>query len=546
MPFAFPSWLWAPRRPLRALLIAAVAVPLALPAGVHAQLPTLGDGSEMSAAAERRLGDRIARSLYRDPDFVDDPVLVEYIQAIWQSLMAAARARGEMSDELQERFAWEVLLGRDRTVNAFALPGGYLGVHAGLIAITASRDELASVLAHELSHVTQRHISRLMTQQSRSTPLMLAAMVMGALAAGRSPEAANALIVGGSAVHAQGQLNFSRAMEREADRVGYGVMTGAGFDGHGFAGMFEKLQQASRINDNGSFPYLRSHPLTTERIADMRSRLPMAGLAPDTAGRSPAADNGGNSRAQATAGVLPPVNVTAATVPGGLAHAMVVARARVVSRPGVDALRAWAGEPDQGGFKAQPPVRQVVALYAGALASVQQRDLDHARTLAARLVPLVAGDARPARLVRLLGAEIELTGNRGAAAAAYLAVPADKAAPAGRPEVVYYAQAGQHGSGARDVSDRLQTWVARNPRDATAWQLLAAAYRADGQPLRALRAEAEAQIAHVDWQGAVDRYRAGQELMRAGGPGADYVEASISDTRLREAELRLREEAAER
>ncbi len=521
MPFAFPSCLQRLRRPLRTLLIAAVAVPLVLPAAVHAQLPTLGDGSEMSAAAERRLGDRIARSLYRDPDFVDDPVLVEYIQTIWQSLMAAARARGEMSDELQERFAWEVLLGRDRTVNAFALPGGYLGVHAGLIAITASRDELASVLAHELSHVTQRHISRLMTQQSRSTPLMLAAMVMGALAASRSPQAANALIVGGTAVHAQGQLNFSRAMEREADRVGYGVMTGAGFDGQGFAGMFEKLQQASRINDNGSFPYLRSHPLTTERIADMRSRLPMAGLVPDTAVRMSAADVDA-ARASA-AGVLPAVNVTAAAVPGGLEHAMVAARARVVSRPGVDALRAWAGEPDQGGFKAQPPARQVVALYAGALASVQQRDLDHARTLAARLVPLVAGEARPARLVRLLGAEIELTENRGAAAAAHLATAPDKAAPAGRPELVYYAQASQHGSGARDVSDRLQTWVARNPRDATAWQLLATAYRADGQPLRALRAEAEAQVAHVDWQGAVDRYRAGQELMRAGGPGADYV-----------------------
>ncbi|MFE8646523.1 M48 family metalloprotease [Sphingomonas sp. NCPPB 2930] len=545
MPFALPSCPRALRRPLRAVLIAAVAVPPVLPAGVHAQLPTLGDGSEMSAAAERRLGDRIARSLYRDPDFVDDPVLVEYIQTIWQSLMAAARARGEMSDELQERFAWEVLLGRDRTVNAFALPGGYLGVHAGLIAITASRDELASVLAHELSHVTQRHISRLMTQQSRSTPLMLAAMVMGALAASRSPEAANALIVGGTAVHAQGQLNFSRAMEREADRVGYGVMTGAGFDGQGFAGMFEKLQQASRINDNGSFPYLRSHPLTTERIADMRSRLPMAGLVTDTAARTPAADTG-VSRAPAAAGVLPAVNVTAAAVPGGLEHAMVAARARVVSRPGVDALRAWAGEPDQGGFTAQPPARQAVALYAGALASVQQRDLDHARRLAARLVPLVAGDARPARLARLLGAEIELTENRGAAAAASLAAPADKAAPAGRPELLYYAQASQHGSGARDVSDRLQTWVARNPRDATAWQLLATAYRADGQPLRALRAEAEAQVAHVDWQGAVDRYRAGQELMRAGGPGADYVEASIIDTRLREAELRLREEAAER
>ena len=187
-------------------LLACLAVP------AHAQLPTLGDGSDMAAGAERRLGDRIARELYRDPDYIDDPVLVEYVQQIWERLVVAAKARGEMSPELQERFAWEILLGRDRSVNAFALPGGYMGVHLGLIGVVTSEDELASVLAHEMSHVTQRHISRLMTQQSRQTPLLLASMVLGALAASKSPDAANALILGGQAVAAQHQLNFSRDM----------------------------------------------------------------------------------------------------------------------------------------------------------------------------------------------------------------------------------------------------------------------------------------------------------------------------------------------
>ena len=153
--------------------------------GIHAQpaLPTLGDGLELTTSAERRIGDSIIRELYRDPDYVDDPVLQEYVQGIFQSLVVAARARGELSPELEERFAWEILLGRDRTVNAFALPGGYMGVHLGLIGVVASRDELASVMAHELSHVTQRHIARLMAQQQRTTPLMIGAMVLGALAA---------------------------------------------------------------------------------------------------------------------------------------------------------------------------------------------------------------------------------------------------------------------------------------------------------------------------------------------------------------------------
>src|SRR5665811_1929888 len=200
-------------------------------------------------------------------------------------------------------------LGRDRTVNAFALPGGYLGVHLGLIAVVNSRDELASVLGHELSHVTQRHISRLIAKQGQQTPWLIGAMILGALAASRNADAGNALMVGGPAVAAQSQLNFSRDMEREADRVGYGVMTSAGFEAQGFVSMFDKLQQASRLNDNSAYPYLRSHPLTTERIADMQARQ-----APGVAGSDPIALT--------------------------LEHAMVAARAAVLANPGVDALRA--------------------------------------------------------------------------------------------------------------------------------------------------------------------------------------------------------------
>jgi len=109
------------------------------------------------------------------------------------------------------------------------------------------------------------------------------------------------------------------------------------------------------------------------------------------------------------------------------------------------------------------------------------------------------------------------------------------------------AQASQHGASVPGIADRLQSWLATYPQDGTAWQYLAAAYRADRQPLRALRAEAEAQVSHLDWSGAVDRYKAGQEWMRRNpGGGADYMEVSIIDTRLREAESRLREDAAER
>ena len=162
--------------------------PMGASRGSSAGLPSLGDNLDLSAGAERRIGDRIAASIYRDPDYIDDPILGDYMQSIWQPLLAAARARGELNPELDERFAWDIFLIRERSINAFALPGGYFGVHLGLIASVASRDELAAVLGHELSHVTQRHIARLLTQQSRTTPLVIAAMILGALAASKSPK----------------------------------------------------------------------------------------------------------------------------------------------------------------------------------------------------------------------------------------------------------------------------------------------------------------------------------------------------------------------
>ncbi len=494
--------------------------------GATSTLPLLGDGSDMSASAERRLGDRIIRELYRDPDFVDDPVLTDYVQGVWQPLLASARARGDLTPELDERFAWRIVLGRDRSVNAFALPGGYFGVHLGLLAVVSSRDELASVLGHELSHVTQRHISRLISRSNQQTPWMIGAMILGALAASKNPDAGNAMIVGGQALSAQSQLNFSRDMEREADRIGFGVMTQAGFEALGFVGMFDKLQQASRLNDSGAYPYLRSHPLTTERIADMQSRLPL--------GASHGAD------------VLP-----------GSTHAMLTARARVLSGAGGDALRGWLAQADDVGLSGQAAAQRAGVLYGAAMAASRMRDVAQARKQFARLQKLALDDPEAVRQVRWLGLEIELAA-RDLPRPQVLALAGnaglDLSKPTGvlrRPELVLQAQLAMQAGQSQvldQVAQNLQGWLLGQPNDALVWQWLASIYAAQNQSLRALRAEAEARVAQLDYAGALDRLKAAQERLRdigASGSRADHIDASIIDTRRRQIEVLVKEQAQE-
>jgi predicted Zn-dependent protease len=472
-------------------------------------LPNLGDASELSPAAERRLGDRIAKELYRDPDYIDDPIVGDYVDGIWQPLLAAARLRGELPSALDDAYAWRILLGRDRTVNAFALPGAYFGLHLGLVGTVSSRDELASVLAHELSHVTQRHIARIISQQSAQAPWLIGAMILGAMAASKNPNAGNAVMVGGQAVAAQSQLNFSRDMEREADRAGFGIAGQAGFAPMGFVSMFEKLQQSSRLNDGGGFPYLRSHPLSSDRMADMQARIP-----------TPASP----------------------TLPPSAEAALIAARARVLSNPAVDALQAWLVQANPAALAKLPLAQQQLSLYAAAMSAARLRNDEAIPSLLDRLQALVPGDAAALRQVQYLRAEIAVA--RGQAAEALVAL-GPVATPARRADVLLRAHA-QIGLGQlRESTQSLQTWTADHRDDALAWQWLARALADQGRTVASVRAEAEANVAHLDYDAALARFKAAQELVR-NAPETDHFEASIVDTRRREIEQLLREQALER
>lgn len=527
------------RRPLRAsaqrglclVLAAALAWGGWLPATALAQsteplrLPGLGESAsdEFNLNTEKRVGEQIMREIRRDPDYLDDPQLLDYVQGLWRPLVAAARQRGSIGPDTDHLFPYELFLVRDRSVNAFALPGGYVGVHLALIALTATPDELASVLAHELSHITQRHIARSVSASSRSSSLGLAAMLLGLLVASRSSnvDAAQAAIVGGQAAMAQAQLNFSRDMAREADRTGLALMGAAGYASVGMVGMFDKLDQNSRLNDSGGFPYLRSHPLTVERIGEARQTV------------------------QAAGGSL--VSPQAPWL-----HTLMQVRARVLMDPSVQALRRLQELDTRAAMPQLLWIDRLSGVYGGALASMRLRDfaraeraVDAARSLlreAPAPVPnetLVAIERMAAQLAIARGqapaAEqaLDRSDAWGGASRVGLMLRADWALLDGRPAVL------------RRTAESLQIWVAEHRGDAAAWQALSLLEERLGQRLRAIRAEAESQAALGNLPGAIDRLRAGQRVARQGGAGTDFIEASVIDSRLRDLMQQRRQLLAE-
>jgi len=488
-----------------------------VPANAQNNLPALGDSdsAEFNVGAERKLGDEIMREIRVDPDYIDDPLLLEYLDSVWDPLVVAGRRLGNVTADIDQRFAWQAFLVRDPSVNAFALPGGFVGVHLGLIAITATSDELASVLGHELSHVTQRHIARNITGASRRSLVSLAALILGLLAASRSnnPDAVQAVVAGTQAATMQSQLNFSRDMEREADRTGFQVMVAAGFAAGGMGSMFEKMDNANRLNDYGGFPYLRSHPLTVERIGEARSRASMSPPGPRTS---------------------------------VLEHVVAQSRARVLMDKRVDALRRWQSRDLETEGSAAD---KLLNLCASAQASSQLREWSRADAAFAKALAITRASpnsgTRAERAVALLQAQSLV--DRGAPGKARETMRA-WAADGSRPVLLLSAQLAltevtavtPDSAELKARASELQTWVALHTDDSLAWGALGQTWARLGLPLRALRAEAESRYSLGDLVGASERLRAAQRVARGGGP-VDFMDASVIDSRLRAIDAQRRQ-----
>ncbi len=239
-------------------------------------LPDMGDpgGDALNRVDERKYGEMIMRQIRPDPDYSNDLVIYDFLNQMERRLLQAAKKLqlGGANEQGSGAYNFEVFAVKDSSINAFALPGGFIGFHTGLLVSADSESEVASVMGHETGHVLQRHLARQMDQQATNTMIALAGMVLGALAMSRNPQAASGLMQGGQAIAVNNQLSYSRDAEREADRVGFQILDAGGYDVNGAPGFFQRLQKATGIMDKGVPAYVRTHPLTTDRIADMQDR----------------------------------------------------------------------------------------------------------------------------------------------------------------------------------------------------------------------------------------------------------------------------------
>jgi len=451
---------------------------LSLPAVLADGLPDLGEASQsgFSPQTERRIGEAIMVDVHHDRSLVDDTELTDYLNNLGYRLVASSEGN-------RQDFEFFVL--RDSTLNAFALPGGYIGVHTGLILAAQSESELAAVLAHEIAHVTQHHLARIIAKQEQSMVTTLAALAVAILAARSSPQMANAAMATAQATSIQTQLDFTREHEREADRIGIQTLAQAGFDPRGAVSFFERLQKSSRLYENNAPEYLRTHPITSERIADLQNRLE---------------------------------NKPYRQVPDSLEFQLVRAK-----------LRADEGTPQQAIAHFEEALREkkysseAASRYGLAVALLRAKETARAERELAQLRKAAAPNA----IIENLSARIKVAaGSQDAALAQYQT--ALRSFPNHRALVYGYAEAllqNRHGNDAlKLVGNRLR----RFPNDSRLYELQAQGYAMQGKMLLSHQAQAEAYTRQGNLVAAIEQLQLGLKT----GDG-DFYQLSIAEARLK-------------
>ena len=382
--------------------------------------------------------------------------------------------------------SFEFFLIDDPTINAFALPGGFVGVFTGLIVLSQSESELAGVLAHEIGHVTQHHIARLFQKQQQAGMASLAAMALALLAARSSPDLASAAMAGAQYAQVQTQLNFTRDNEREADRIGVQTLEKAGFDPRAMPIFLERMQRAYRAYDDTAPSYARTHPLTYERIADVESRVD----------------------------ALP-----YRQVPDSLAYRLVKARLQVQQFAPRDAVAHF-----EDVLREKKTVSEPAARYGLVLALMRVKDFQRANREADVLLAEVPDNAMVAGLAgRVKIAAGDLPGALKLYAGAVQRFPLQRAL------TIDYAQALLDAKRPREALDLVDATLQAIRSEPRLYQLQAKAYAALGQRLQQYRAQAEAYVLIGSIPAAIEQLQIGLKS----GDG-DYYQLSSAEARLRQ------------
>lgn len=441
---------------------------------------------------ERSLGEAIMSQGRRDPTYVDDPELSQYLTTMGRKL--AAFAPGAVPEV-------EMFGVRDPEINAFAMPGGFIGVNTGLIVSSGSESELAAVLAHEIGHVVQRHIARGMTQQSQNSMVMLASLAGALLAAlaGGGGNLAMGVAAFGQAAAINRQLGFSRDAEREADRAGFTMLTKAGYDAQGMAQMFSRLMNASRLNEGaGGGSWASTHPLSIERMSDVQNRV-----------RS-----------------LPPSRHVDSDD-----FWYVRAKMRVVQGRDAVSLRS-ATQQLQDEAQALSGVRRSAAYYGLALQAFQRNNLDDAE----RQLGLAAADGRESAQMAKLSVDIALA-RKDNRRALDLAQAATKRWPEQRALGIAYAAAlqsnGRHAEAQDYLRAKIKQWGSDEP---SLYQMLANSEERTGKPVQARRDLARYYVLTGAFAAAES------QLQQARGMSSDFYEQSQIDVQIKEVKDKLAEE----
>jgi predicted Zn-dependent protease len=476
-------------------------------------LPDLGDSSSaaLSPIDERLLGERIMRDIRRDPDYLKDAVFHDYLNTVGQHLIDTAKKQSVAGLDGGGSFAinFELFGVRDKSINAFALPGGFIGVHTGLIVSAETESELASVLGHEIGHVTQKHIARMFSQQGTNSMIALASIILAAVAVSRNPNAAQGLAVGGQALAIQNQLAYSRDAEREADRVGFQILQAGGFDVQGMPDFFQRMQRANSIMESGVPGYVRTHPLTTDRIADMQDRV--RGLS------------------------KPKVN-------SSIEFYLLKARARLIQTTSSSNYPELKQFYESLARKAEP-IKQLEGNYGLALLSLKQQKITDAESYLQKskvLMQTVSAQGSPVQRssLSLDSTAIDILFAKGQHAEGLKQISQIKAThPQSRSLNILTVEGQLKTKQYEQAIIWLKNQTRAQPENSIWWDLLARAYSQAGKKALSHAALAEKYVADGAWIGGIEQMR----LAKLAGD-ADFYQSSEIDARARQIQDLYRQE----